>query len=138
MAPKRSEPQRKPPQRDLRPRFLIVCEGSKTEPNYFGGFPVSKELVDLEIIGYAQDPLHVVEHAAKLAAEAKRLKESYDQVWGVFDRDDVNRQRFNEAFALASREKVSIAYCNEAFELWYLLHFDYYDTRLLRTQDSVT
>jgi len=29
---------------------------------------------------------------------------------------------------------ISIAYSNEAFELWYLLHFDYIDTALSRAQ----
>lgn len=87
MAPKANKqlrpgrfPHRGVQQRDLRPRFLIVCEGSKTEPIYFSGFPVAKELVDLEIIGYAQDPLNVIEYAERLAAEAKRAKDPYDQV----------------------------------------------------------
>lgn len=127
-------PDRKHERLEQRKRFLIVCEGSKTEPNYFSGFPVPKELVDLEIIGYAQDPLNVIEYAVQLSARARSSKAPYDQVWGVFDRDDVDKQRFNEALALARREKIHVAYCNEAFELWYLLHFDYHNAGLSRTQ----
>lgn len=30
-------------------------------------------------------------------------------------------------------QNIKIAYSNEAFELWYLLHFNYYDTKMSRT-----
>lgn len=29
----------------IRDRFLIVCEGAQTEPNYFRAFPVEKNLM---------------------------------------------------------------------------------------------
>ena len=126
-------PQRRVEQRDPRPRFLIVCEGRKTEPSYFRQFPVAKEFVDLEVIGYGQQPLNVVQYAID-RMEADGSHNSYDQIWAVFDRDDVPKQDFNEARELAKRKKIGVAYSNEAFELWYLLHFDYLDTALSRTQ----
>ena len=36
--------------RELIDTFLIVCEGEKTEPNYFEKFPVRKE-IKVEILG---------------------------------------------------------------------------------------
>ena len=54
----------------------------------------------------------------------------FDRVWVVFDRDDFND--FNEAIALAERKGYKAAWSNEAFELWYLLHFIYLDTAISR------
>lgn len=106
-------------------RFLIVCEGEKTEPAYFDGFRVPSVVIKVE--GLGKDPLMLVESATGL-----RGKERYDQVWCVFDRDDVLPERFNQALALAQRRKIRVAYSNQAFELWYLLHFHYCDTALAR------
>ena len=117
--------QRRVDTRELRDTFLIVCEGEKTEPKYFEGFRVPKEIV--KIIGLGHNTLSLVQEAIKL-----RQQENYDQVWCVFDRDSFSASQFNEAFALAKREDIRIAYSNEAFELWYLLHFHYYDTAIHR------
>lgn len=111
--------------RDPIPRFLLVCEGEKTEPLYFDGFRVSS--VKIEIVGIGKDPLALVDHAHQLSQQTE-----YDQVWCVFDRDDVPPDRFNQALALTKRYKMRVAYSNQAFELWYLLHFHYYDVALTR------
>lgn len=51
----------------------------------------------------------------------------------MFDRDSFPAQKFNEAVSLAKRTNIKIAYSNEAFELWYLLHFNYYQTAMTRS-----
>ena len=107
-------------------RFLIVCEGERTEPNYFSGFRVPS--VRIKITGKGKDPLKLVNHALKL-----RGKNRYDQVWCVFDKDDVSPDRFNQALTLAKQHKIKAAYSNQAFELWYLLHFRYNDAALSRS-----
>lgn len=107
-------------------RFLIVCEGKETEPAYFDSFRVPS--VKIKVIGTGKDPLTVVEYAHQRLNE-----ERYDQVWCVFDRDDVPTERFNEALNLAQRSKIKIAYSNQAFELWYLLHFHYCNTAQFRS-----
>jgi hypothetical protein len=68
--------------------------------------------------------------------EAIRLKqeEEYDQIWCVLDRNSFPLRNFNEALSLAERYGIQVAYSNEAFELWYLLHFNYYDAALSRNQ----
>jgi hypothetical protein len=43
--------------RPLRPRFLIVCEGSRTEPTYFRRFRVNTEVVDLDVVGLGDHQL---------------------------------------------------------------------------------
>ena len=113
--------------REPKERFLIVCEGAKTEPSYFRNFRVPKNVV--EIHGIGDNTLGVVEEAIRL-----KNNEKYDQVWCVFDRDSFPAARFNVAFTLANGNDVKIAYSNEAFELWYLLHFNYYDSGMSRKQ----
>jgi hypothetical protein len=74
----------------------------------------------------------LVEKALEIRKKAKDNDEIFDQVWCVFDRDSFTLQNFNAAFDLAERKKIKIAYSNEAFELWYLLHFHYFNSGISR------
>lgn len=115
--------------RPTRVRFLIVCEGSQTEPNYFKRFPVNASVVEISVVGLGDNTLSLVQRTCALMDE-----DDYDQVWCVFDRDSFPAAHFNEALALADRSGIRVAYSNEAFELWYLLHFHYHDTATSRHQ----
>ncbi len=55
--------------RDLRPRFLIVCEGEKTEPNYFKSFRVNAVV---EVKGTGRSTLDLVEYTRRLRNEARK------------------------------------------------------------------
>ena len=59
-----------------------------------------------------------------------------DKVWAVFDKDSFPSRNFNNAINKGenSRPKINCAWTNEAFELWYPLHFSYYNTALSRHQ----
>lgn len=113
--------------RATRQRFLIVCEGKETEPNYFNAFRLPKVV----IIGDAGNPRAVVQKAID---KQKKEPEGFDQVWCVFDKDEIPAELFREAWQLAKQHDIQVAYSNEAFELWYLLHFNYYDTALSRSE----
>ena len=115
-----------------RPVFLIVCEGEKTEPNYFRAFRVPSAHVK----GAARNTLSLVEYAEMTRKRAARDDEIYDQVWCVFDRDEFDAGQFNEAVKTAERYGFRVAWSNECFELWYLLHFNYYDTAISRVDYS--
>lgn len=112
--------------REVRQRFLIVCEGQKTEPNYFREFPLSR-LVDVDVENPGNSPKQLVEYAVERSAQ-----NDYDQIWCVFDRDNCNASDFNVALQQAKTRNVRVAYSNQAFELWYLLHFDYHNTSIPR------
>jgi RloB-like protein len=99
-------------------RFLIVCEGAKTEPNYFRSFRVPRDVIDVH--GLGENTIRIVERAIELKAE-----DNYDQVWCVFDRDSFPAQNFNAALELSRRHGIEVAYSNESFELWYVLHFEF-------------
>jgi len=76
--------------------------------------------VEPVIRGFGEDPLSLVTRAEQLRDEAEYR---FDQVWCVFDRDDVPAQSFNAAIASAVNKRMKVADSNQAFELWYLLHF---------------
>lgn len=116
---------------EIRKSFLIVCEGEKTEPNYFRKFPVKKE-VKVTISSAEGNTIKVIKEAKKEVKLVKINGDKYDEVWVVFDEDSCNN--FDLAINQAKAEGFKVAYSNEAFELWYLLHFDYIDTGLKRQQ----
>lgn len=119
--------------RELVTYFLIVCEGEKTEPNYFKSFPkqVGKIIYDIELDGGGISTLKVVEKAIELR---EKSIQKYDRVWAVFDRDSFKPSSFNSAIYKAKAHNIECAWSNEAFELWYLLHFHNRITAMKRTE----
>ena len=109
------------------PIILIVCEGERTEPNYFDQFEVTNITIDPRGIG--DNTARLVEYAIK-----ESEKNDYDQVWCVFDKDSFPNQNFNRAVELAKNENFGIAYSNESFELWYILHFEFLNSQITRDQ----
>lgn len=109
--------ERKSPVLEEKPTFLIVCEGRNTEPSYFNNFKLSSAII--KSIGEGYNTLSLVKRAITLSE-----KKNYDQVWCVFDKDDFTDENFNNAILLASKNNIGIAYSNQAFEYWILLHFN--------------
>lgn len=115
--------------------FLIVCEGEKTEPNYFKSFPVDTKVIKLDIKGEGKNTKSLVKKAIELKDTAE--SDENDRFWCVFDRDRNPKNpndvpNFNEAITLAIKNGIDVAYSNDAFELWYLLHFHFYNTGISR------
>ncbi|MBE9116946.1 RloB domain-containing protein [Lusitaniella coriacea LEGE 07157] len=127
--------ERKVKNRNTRKRFLIVCEGEATEPNYFYGLRnyIDRAQVTLDIEPAGRVTLSLVQKALELKEEDGE----YDRVWCVFDRDfkaeNNNQQNFNEAIQLAFKNDIKLAISNDAFELWYLLHYEYYSSTTHRS-----
>ena len=112
--------------RDRHVRFLIVCEGSKTEPYYFRSLVKNYESSVREetIKGEGRATVALVERALSIKQSLELSNAmSFDRVWVVFDKDDFDD--FNDAIKLASESGLLCAWTNEAFELWYCLHFEY-------------
>jgi len=134
----RSEQPRRIDQEEERQYFLIVTEGEKTEPNYFKNLinELPHHLVDVEIVGEGANTISVVKAAMKIRDKRKihTILPHFDEVWVVFDKDDFPAKNFNRAIELANQEKIKVAYSNEAFELWYILHFQYLDAAVNRNQ----
>lgn len=110
---------------DIVESILIICEGEKTEPNYFKEFPVYN--LKVEVDGRGSNTLDLVQYAIK-----KKNEQDYDSIWCVFDKDSFPDTNFNEACLLASNNGIELAYSVESFELWYLLHFEYLNSGINR------
>lgn len=114
-------------------RFLIVCEGSRTEPNYFRALVRDRysEVREEEIIGEGKSTCALVKRTLQIKNELEHRRQlPFDHIWVVFDKDDFTD--FNKAIELAKSHTFKCAWTNEAFELWYLLHFRYLDTGVSR------
>lgn len=125
----------------IRPmRILIVTEGSKTEPLYFAAFrdrinqSYGREYVAVEIYGLGDNTVSLFIRAKEIA---KRDAEGFTHVWVVYDKDSFPAEDFNVVpdickSACTIDTEYRAAWTNEAFELWYLLHFSYIDSALSR------
>ena len=52
-----------------------------------------------------------------------------DEVWCVFDSDNSTNDSIQRAMKSAG-DKIKICLSNPCFELWYLIHFDYFDKKI--------
>ena len=116
--------------------FLIVTEGTVTEPCYFAQLLVTLQLspVRIQVVpGRKSDPKKVISTAATLANQQKVKKrrsitepESFDQVWAVIDTDVAQNQGiWPEVLTLAQEKGVKIAQSTPCIEFWILLHLTY-------------
>jgi hypothetical protein len=111
--------------------ILIVCEG-QTEKLYFESFPVlgvKIKAVDLK----GQAKLKLVESTIDIVAtnDDKDL-----EVWCVFDMDvkrgDDEFADFDNSISKALQLGYNVAYSNDAFELWFYLHYNLTESHHLR------
>lgn len=110
--------------------FLIVCEGENTEPEYFNAFRLTSATV--KAVGKGLGTMSLVKEAIAIREEARRKGKNFDFCWLVFDKDDYND--FDEAIAFARENGFKVSYSNQAFELWFLLHFKLYKGPLNRSR----
>lgn len=116
-------------------RFLIVCEGQETEPNYFKALLSDRysAVRSVELKGQGQTTVALVEKAQKIRENLERKTMiSFDRVWVVFDEDQ--KSDFNAAINLARKYHLQAAWSNESFELWFCLHFEYLTAGIDRYQ----
>ena len=107
--------------------YLIVCEGKKTEPNYFNGLKkkinekygnkIDVLISNIDIKGTGMNTTSLVKYTQKTVNHANKV---YGQVWVVFDKDDYNDEQFNSAIDNCN---YNVAWSNPNFELWLLAHF---------------
>lgn len=131
------EQSRRQGNRPKRRNILIVCEGEKTEPNYFESFRrrlLGGEGDRVVVVGVGDNTVSLVERAREIVDDRLRSDEPpFYHVWIVFDKDEFPDDRFDCAVMEIEREDAKFkanvrphwhaAWSNEAFELWYLLHF---------------
>ena len=72
--------------REVKQSFLIVCEGVRTEPDYFKAFRMTAATV--KAVGQAMNTTSLVSKAISIRDADQKKKRTYDQCWVVFDKDD--------------------------------------------------
>mgnify|MGYP000046302592 CR=1 FL=1 len=119
--------------------FLIVTEGTVTEPTYFTLLRTELQLKPVTVKiqpSWASDPRHVINAAADevkdLAKRARKNKlasdevRKYDHVWAVIDTDVAKRTGiWHDVVDLAKSKKVKLAHSTPCIEFWLLLHLNY-------------
>lgn len=114
--------------RSARKSITVVCEGKETEPNYFKSlkYDLRLSMYDVKIIPGITDPLNLVQRG--ISEKEKSDYKDIDEVWCVLDKEQYGQNpNFDNAVKLALTNGISLAVTNPAFELWYLLHFEYTD-----------
>jgi RloB-like protein len=106
----RSRPHGRKP---LRESFLIFCEGA-TEVGYFGSFKKRAKFVP------GGNALKIVQNAVAYKDTAEK---KVDQYWAVFDKDETSDEQFDQAIELAKANHIRVAWSNQAFECWIILHY---------------
>jgi hypothetical protein len=119
--------------RELKKRFLIVCEDGKSAPNYFEAlkkhYNLSATSVRVVGSGGSTQPIQVVTRAIELKKNAEDTESGtlpFNQVWCVIDGDYGNK--IVNARAKARANKVELAISTKCFEYWLLLHYEENDS----------
>ncbi|WP_439125399.1 MAG: RloB family protein [Pseudomonas rhizophila] len=116
-------------------RYLIVCEGSKTEPNYFRELRHDLRIrtAKIEICGEecGSDPVSVFNYAVSVVEDDKGAL--FDAVFCVIDKDD--HQNLDEAMEkiAAKGNGFSAVLSYPCFEYWLLLHHVLHQTAFRKT-----
>jgi hypothetical protein len=124
--------------------FIIICEDTNSEPIYFKYFETenikvncikNKKSMMQNVISAIQ---YCEEHDVMTCENGQFCISEGTNVWCVFDRDKEETEEkiqrgnieFNESIETAKRRGIKVAWSNDAFELWILLHFEDVDLTL--------
>ena len=122
--------------------WLIVCEGTKTEPNYFveAVNEINKNIEDkyklkVNVIGTGKNTVSLVKSVEDLQVEIDKYNNRlipYSKIFVVFDKDSFSDKNFDEAINMCQTNGYIPLWSNQAIEFWFLLHFNYIDGKMNR------
>jgi hypothetical protein len=131
LARKFADLKRRKPYRSEAQRFILICEGEKTEPAYFNALKSKYPgaMIQFEFIAPAGTPITIKDKARdRMAALKKEMRDNpsakADNVWAVFDRDE--HGHISDAIQGCETMGVEVAFSNPCFEVWLLLHYEDY------------
>ena len=122
--------------------WLIVCEGTKTEPNYFieAVNEINQNIEDkyklkVNVIGTGKNTVSLVKSVEDLQVEIDKYNNRlipYSKIFVVFDKDSFSDKNFDEAINMCLTNGYIPLWSNQAIEFWFLLHFNYIDVKMDR------
>lgn len=112
-------------------KHLILCEGTKTEPNYFQEIKERinnkyRDKINIDVCPSGKGRLDLLNQAKQ---KVENSKVNYNHVWLVYDKDDFNKDEFdNTVYKIQAINKESdtqyhALWSNQCVEVWFLLHF---------------
>jgi len=142
---KNARKERRAQEEKLKPdNWLIVCEGEKTEPNYFKKVieEANKKLpsdsqIKAKIEGIGSSTISLVKTAEELEVLVDKYNKPiipYGKIFVVFDKDSFKNQQFNDAIQMCEKNGFIALWSNQAIEYWFLLHFNHHDRQIHRTE----
>ena len=123
---KRRIPGRRVGNRTQRVRILVVCEDAKSAVFYFEriGELLPEGVIFLWPQGTGMNTQSLINEAGNIRRrQEEALGIRFDQVWVLFDKDSFEADSFDNAIRSGEAKGYRVAWSNECFELWYLLHF---------------
>ena len=126
-------------------RFYLFCEGTKTEPNYFHGIKTKikekygkmmEDRMQIQVKGTGRSTESLLKYAEKEIVGQKRKGHYFDHIWLIYDKDDFVDfdDMENKVTTLSEGSDIEwhVGWSNQCIELWFLLHFNYYNSNLHR------
>jgi len=114
--------EKKEPFRDAK-LFVIICEGNKREPDYFGFFDRITQKIKVITIGNIDGksaPQHLIENAKEINYKIELGGD--DELWIVFDRDRWKESDIYNLIKECREKNWNYAISNPCFEVWLYYH----------------
>ena len=125
--------------------FFVFYGGKVTEDHYLKelsddlagtGKRTKSQFIRLQFVNGT--PEQIVESASSEVKDRQQegtenANEEKDIIWVVFDKDDFGNN-YSTAIHLARQKGIHVAYSNECFELWLLLHFQVQEAAIRRAK----
>lgn len=110
--------------REEKKSVLISLEDTKSSKYYF-----EELLKDKGLKGKITFADHIGTNPAKVLEALKKYKdknthEKFEKEWIVFDKDSYRKDEIDSVVTSAKQKGVCIAFSNESYELWIILHFE--------------
>lgn len=123
--------------------WLLVCEGKQTEPNYFESLleyanNKTAKKIKYKIEGTGRNTESLVGYVDNFFSYVDDLKINvnipFGKIFVIFDKDSFKKEQFNNAIYTAQKKGYIPIWSNECIELWFLLHFIYFDSNITRAE----
>ncbi|MFW2176704.1 MULTISPECIES: RloB family protein [unclassified Moraxella] len=135
---KKAKESRKANTRKVIPKILILTEGI-SEKHYFESLKFILDIPNVTVQKSTHtDSYGIVTQAIKLARKAEKEGDFFGYIFCVFDLDTVKDKRFLEVLVKYNKSnnntKIIPVYTFPCIELWFILHFEFYDKPFVSTQ----
>ena len=112
-------------------KYIVLCEGRKTEKLYFENYQSRTNNLIVKVMESPyKNAIGIIEYAQHLVEKHGLNMDEGDLIYCVFDRDSNTGDELLEAYDKATANDIQICLSNPCFEIWFLLHYEYIITRI--------